>query len=135
VTGSRSRRGHPVSIVGWIYDPSNFEDGADLYARAIGMNLEGIVSKKADEPYRSGRSQITVEGLDHLILKPSSMSGLTHAVVSHSRPATTRSRLRRSHALDFILAEQLPAGGPQGKSEDQPHAKQSAPADCTDMAM
>jgi hypothetical protein len=29
----------------------------------------------------------------------------------------------------------LPAGGPQGKSEDQPHAKQIAPADCTDMAM
>jgi bifunctional non-homologous end joining protein LigD len=26
----------------------HFEDGADLYARAIGMNLEGIVSKKAD---------------------------------------------------------------------------------------
>jgi bifunctional non-homologous end joining protein LigD len=35
----------------------HFEDGADLYARAIGMNLEGIVSKKADAPYRSGRSQ------------------------------------------------------------------------------
>src|SRR5713101_486729 len=35
----------------------HFEDGADLYARAIGMSLEGIVSKTADAPYRSGRSQ------------------------------------------------------------------------------
>ena len=35
----------------------HFEDGTDLYARAIGMNLEGIVSKTADAPYRSGRSQ------------------------------------------------------------------------------
>ena len=35
----------------------HFEDGADLYARAIGMSLEGIVSKRADAPYRSGRSQ------------------------------------------------------------------------------
>jgi bifunctional non-homologous end joining protein LigD len=34
----------------------HFEDGADLYARARGMNLEGIVSKRADAPYRSGRS-------------------------------------------------------------------------------
>src|SRR5712691_10793083 len=35
----------------------HFVDGADLYARAIGMSLEGIVSKTADAPYRSGRSQ------------------------------------------------------------------------------
>ena len=35
----------------------HFEDGADLYARAIAMSLEGIVSKRADAPYRSGRSQ------------------------------------------------------------------------------
>ena len=35
----------------------HFVDGADLYARAIGMNLEGIVSKRADTPYRSGRSE------------------------------------------------------------------------------
>jgi bifunctional non-homologous end joining protein LigD len=35
----------------------HFEDGTDLYARAIGMNLEGIVSKRADAPYRSGRGE------------------------------------------------------------------------------
>jgi bifunctional non-homologous end joining protein LigD len=35
----------------------HFEDGTDLYARAIEMSLEGIVSKTADAPYRSGRSQ------------------------------------------------------------------------------
>jgi bifunctional non-homologous end joining protein LigD len=35
----------------------HFEDGADLYARAFGMSLEGIVSKRADAPYRSGRSE------------------------------------------------------------------------------
>jgi hypothetical protein len=35
----------------------------------------------------------------------------------------------------LITVEGLDPGGPQGKSEDQPHAKQSAPADCTDMAM
>src|SRR6266481_234708 len=31
----------------------HFEDGADLYERASGMGLEGIVSKRADAPYRS----------------------------------------------------------------------------------
>jgi bifunctional non-homologous end joining protein LigD len=35
----------------------HFEDGADLYRRALGMGLEGIVSKRADAPYRSGRSE------------------------------------------------------------------------------
>jgi len=34
----------------------HFEDGADLYV-AGGMHLEGIVSKRADAPYSSGRSQ------------------------------------------------------------------------------
>jgi len=33
----------------------HFEDGVDLYARAGRMNLEGIVSKRFDAPYRSGR--------------------------------------------------------------------------------
>jgi bifunctional non-homologous end joining protein LigD len=33
----------------------HFEDGVDLYARANRMNLEGIVSKRFDAPYRSGR--------------------------------------------------------------------------------
>ena len=35
----------------------HFEDGVDLYSRASAMGLEGIVSKRADAPYRSGRSQ------------------------------------------------------------------------------
>ena len=35
----------------------HFEDGADLYARASRINLEGVISKRFDAPYRSGRSQ------------------------------------------------------------------------------
>ena len=35
----------------------HFENGPDLYARAGGMGLEGIVSKRADAPYRSGRTE------------------------------------------------------------------------------
>jgi bifunctional non-homologous end joining protein LigD len=35
---------------------AHFEDGADLYRRALAMGLEGIVSKRADAPYRSGRT-------------------------------------------------------------------------------
>jgi bifunctional non-homologous end joining protein LigD len=35
----------------------HFEDGADLYRRALAMGLEGIVSKRADVPYRSGRTE------------------------------------------------------------------------------
>jgi bifunctional non-homologous end joining protein LigD len=35
----------------------HFQDGADLYARASAMGLEGIVSKRADAPYRSGRGE------------------------------------------------------------------------------
>ena len=33
----------------------HFEDGAALYAQAAELGLEGIVSKRADAPYRSGR--------------------------------------------------------------------------------
>jgi ATP-dependent DNA ligase len=32
-------------------------DGQEVFARASALNLEGIISKKADAPYRSGRSQ------------------------------------------------------------------------------
>ena len=32
------------------------KDGEALYDRAVGLGLEGIVAKKADSPYRSGRS-------------------------------------------------------------------------------
>jgi bifunctional non-homologous end joining protein LigD len=35
----------------------HFKDGADLYARASAMNLEGIVSKRFDAPYRSDRAE------------------------------------------------------------------------------
>ena len=35
----------------------HFEDGGDLYARACNMELEGVVSKRADAPYRSGRTE------------------------------------------------------------------------------
>jgi bifunctional non-homologous end joining protein LigD len=33
----------------------HFDDGAKLYSRVSAMGLEGIVSKRADAPYRSGR--------------------------------------------------------------------------------
>ena len=34
------------------------QDGEALYDRAVGMGLEGIVAKKADAPYKSGRSDL-----------------------------------------------------------------------------
>jgi bifunctional non-homologous end joining protein LigD len=45
-----------ASVPGVIYS-EHFKDGADLYARACGMGLEGIVSKRANAPYRSGRGE------------------------------------------------------------------------------
>jgi bifunctional non-homologous end joining protein LigD len=35
----------------------HFEDGAELYARASAMGLEGILSKRSDASYRSGRTE------------------------------------------------------------------------------
>jgi bifunctional non-homologous end joining protein LigD len=35
----------------------HFEDGAALYAQAAKLGLEGVVSKRADSPYRSGRGE------------------------------------------------------------------------------
>jgi bifunctional non-homologous end joining protein LigD len=35
----------------------HFDDGAALYTQATGLGLEGIVSKRADAPYRSGRGE------------------------------------------------------------------------------
>ncbi len=35
----------------------HFKDGADLYRRAVTMGLEGVVSKRASAPYRSGRTE------------------------------------------------------------------------------
>ena len=34
------------------------QDGEALYDRAVGMGLEGVVAKKADAPYKSGRSDL-----------------------------------------------------------------------------
>jgi bifunctional non-homologous end joining protein LigD len=45
---------------GVIYS-EHFEDGADLYARARRLKLEGIVSKLANSPYRSGRTEAWVK--------------------------------------------------------------------------
>jgi bifunctional non-homologous end joining protein LigD len=39
----------------------HFEDGADLYKRVSAMNLEGVVSKRADAPYRSGRGEAWIK--------------------------------------------------------------------------
>jgi bifunctional non-homologous end joining protein LigD len=35
----------------------HFEDGAALYAQAAKLGLEGVVSKRVDAPYRSGRGE------------------------------------------------------------------------------
>jgi bifunctional non-homologous end joining protein LigD len=40
----------------------HFEDGPDLYARTRAMGLEGIVSKRADAPYRSGSGRTVAQG-------------------------------------------------------------------------
>jgi bifunctional non-homologous end joining protein LigD len=45
---------------GVIYS-EHFEDGADLYARARRLKLEGIVSKLANSPYRSRRTEAWVK--------------------------------------------------------------------------
>jgi bifunctional non-homologous end joining protein LigD len=45
-----------ASVPGVIYN-EDFEDGADLYARARRMKLEGVVSKRAEGRYRSGRTE------------------------------------------------------------------------------
>ena len=39
----------------------HFEDGESLYARAGAMGLEGVVSKRADAPYRSGRTEAWIK--------------------------------------------------------------------------
>jgi bifunctional non-homologous end joining protein LigD len=40
--------------VAWLLYSDSFADGATLLAAADRMELEGIVSKKANMPYRSG---------------------------------------------------------------------------------
>jgi ATP-dependent DNA ligase len=48
------------SAPGVIYS-EHFDDGIDLYKRAFRMGLEGVVSKRADAPYRSGRTEAWVK--------------------------------------------------------------------------
>jgi bifunctional non-homologous end joining protein LigD len=49
-----------ASVPGVIYS-EHFEDGADLYARARRMKLEGVVSKRAEGRYRSGRTNAWIK--------------------------------------------------------------------------
>jgi bifunctional non-homologous end joining protein LigD len=48
------------SAPGVIYS-EHFDDGVDLYGRAFRMGLEGVISKRADAPYRSGRTEAWVK--------------------------------------------------------------------------
>jgi bifunctional non-homologous end joining protein LigD len=50
-----------ASVPGVIYS-EHFDDGADLYKRARRMGLEGVVSKLAAAPYRSGRTDAWIRG-------------------------------------------------------------------------
>jgi bifunctional non-homologous end joining protein LigD len=45
-----------ASAPGIMYS-EHFVDGADLYARACDLELEGVVSKRSGAPYRSGRTE------------------------------------------------------------------------------
>jgi bifunctional non-homologous end joining protein LigD len=47
-------------VPGVIYS-EHFADGVDLYARTRRMGLEGIVSKRANAPYRSGRTEAWIK--------------------------------------------------------------------------
>jgi bifunctional non-homologous end joining protein LigD len=40
----------------FLYSQHLTEDGAKIHAKACAMGLEGVVSKLADSPYRSGRT-------------------------------------------------------------------------------
>jgi bifunctional non-homologous end joining protein LigD len=40
---------------GWLHYSESFDDGLELLAAADRMRLEGIVSKRRDAPYRSGK--------------------------------------------------------------------------------
>jgi bifunctional non-homologous end joining protein LigD len=55
--GLQSVLSDPAEPPSRILYSEHFKDGADLYGRAMGMGLEGIVSKKWDAPYRSGRTE------------------------------------------------------------------------------
>jgi ATP-dependent DNA ligase len=54
----RLLRGAPAGI---SYNDHCDAPGADVYRLACQMGLEGIVSKRADLPYRSGRSKAWIK--------------------------------------------------------------------------
>jgi bifunctional non-homologous end joining protein LigD len=73
----RLLRGRPDGI---FINP--FEIGAigpDLFRAACGMGLEGLVSKRADRPYRGGRSPhwIKVKSHSHHAMVRANQSGST----------------------------------------------------------
>src|SRR4029079_12441663 len=68
------------------------EDGAKMLKHACNLNLEGIVSKRADAPYRSGR------GSDWLKIKCSSNQEL---IVLGYEPSDKQGRLIRSLLLGY----------------------------------
>ena len=51
-------RRHDADVFLYTFDliELNGDDGAIVFAHACKMGLEGIVSKRRDSPYRSGRS-------------------------------------------------------------------------------
>jgi bifunctional non-homologous end joining protein LigD len=77
----------------------HFEDGADLYARAGAMGLEGIVSKRADAPYRSGRGETW---LKVKCLKRERFVVVGFAPEGPSGIAKLRLARREGHALIYV---------------------------------
>jgi ATP-dependent DNA ligase len=54
-------------------------DGPTVFAHACKMGLEGVVSKRKDSPYRSGRSP------DWLKMKNPACAAVTREAVEHGR--------------------------------------------------
>ena len=55
----------------WLHYSESFDDGLELLAAADRMHLEGIVSKRRDAPYRSGkrcgRVKVNARSFDYLV--------------------------------------------------------------------
>ena len=47
--------------VGWLHYSESFDDGIELLKAADRMKLEGIVSKRRDSPYRSGKKSAWIK--------------------------------------------------------------------------
>jgi ATP-dependent DNA ligase len=62
-----STQSHTCSIIASFPLISSFSAGDAIFRRACGMGLEGIVAKRRDRPYRSGRSPdwIKVKNPEH----------------------------------------------------------------------